>query len=330
MSLVEIIGGPQTIHAALAQASERTGADFDYLLKTAMRESSLDTQAKSSTSSASGLFQFTEQSWLGTLKKYGAELGLGRYAEAICCNANGRYVVENAAERQEILALRFDAEASALMAGAYTQESADLLENRLGRTTSEGELYIAHFLGAGGAAKLISAAEDTPSARADTLFPAAAAANKSIFYDRSGRARSAAEVYANLIGKHENTDATRLAAAAENRPLSSNSHKSVTNRPEGHFEAPAARPRPGYATRGASLPTPTYPANAGTSGTQRYGATLHLTPAVVEILASLDPIPEGRDSLRTSDRSDERRDEVRADERRERARLLPRSGFAYG
>ena len=225
--------------------------------------------------------------------------------------------------------MRFDAEASALMAGAYTQESADLLENRLGRATSEGELYIAHFLGAGGAAKLISAAEDTPNARADTLFPAAAAANKSIFMTvRTGAQRC--RVYANLIGKHENTDATRFAEAAENRLLSPNSQKSVTKRAEGHFEAPAGRARTGYATRGASLPSPSYPANAGTSGTSRYGATLHLTPAVVEILASLDPIPQGRDSLRTSDRSDERRDEARAEERRERARLLPRSGFAYG
>jgi len=336
MSLVETIGGPQTIHAALVQASQRTGADFDYLLKTAMRESSLDCQAKSTTSSASGLFQFTEQSWLGTLKKYGAELGLGRYAEAIHCNAKGRYVVENTAERQEILALRFDASASALMAGAYTQESADLLENRLGRSTSEGELYIAHFLGAGGAAKLISAAEDTPSARADMLFPAAAAANKSIFYDRSGRARSAAEVYANLVAKHQNTDTTQQADAAKNRPLSKNSHKTVTNHSGQHFEAAEGRASRGYATRGATLLPTGYAANAtygapsanSAGPASHYGSALVLSPAVVEILASLDPIPKGSATLH--ERSDERREDARAEERRERARMLPRSGFSYG
>ncbi|MEX1153292.1 lytic transglycosylase domain-containing protein [Parvibaculum sp.] len=299
-----------------------------------MRESSLDCHAKSTTSSASGLFQFTEQSWLGTLKKYGGELGLERYAEAISCNAHGRYVVENTAERQEILALRFDAGAAALMAGAYTQESADLLENRLGRSTSEGELYIAHFLGAGGAAKLISAAEETPNTRADRLFPAAAEANKSIFYDRSGRARTAAEVYQNLVSKHENVDASQQHATAKTPPLSSNSHKTVTNGREGHFEAPAARSQRGYATRGATLLSPSYAppssSGAGTSGASRYGSPLKLTPGVVEVLASLDPIPQGSATLRQSERNDERREEARAEERRERARMLPRSGFSYG
>ncbi|WP_339833029.1 hypothetical protein [uncultured Parvibaculum sp.] len=330
MSLVEIIGGPQTIHAALVHASERTGADFDYLLKTAMRESSLDHQAKSNTSSASGLFQFTEQSWLGTLKKYGAELGLGQHAAAISQTPSGRYVVENAAERQEILALRFDAKASALMAGAYTQESAGVLENRLGRSTSEGELYIAHFLGAGGAAKLISAAEETPSARADMLFPAAAAANKSIFYDRSGQARSAAEVYQNLVSKHENTDASQQQATAVPPPLSRNRHKTVINRPDGHFEGPSNRAQKGYATRGAAVLSPGLSPAAASGGASRYGAPLKLTPAVVEILASLDPIPQGSATLRDSERSEERRQEARAEERRERARLLPHSGFSYG
>ncbi|MDP2124230.1 MAG: lytic transglycosylase domain-containing protein [Parvibaculum sp.] len=338
MSLVETIGGPQTIHAALAQASERTGADFDYLLKTAMRESSLDHQAKSSTSSASGLFQFTEQSWLGTLKKYGAELGLGHHAEAISRTPSGRYVVENTAERQEILALRFDASASALMAGAYTQESAGLLENRLGRSTSEGELYIAHFLGAGGAGKLISAAENTPSARADSLFPAAAAANQSIFYDRAGRARTAAEVYQNLVSKHENADASQQHAAAKTPPLSQNSHKTVTNGRDGHFEGPAKPAQRGYATRGATMLspglsptyTPAMSSGANSGPATRYGAALKLTPGIVEVLAALDPIPQGSASLRQSERSDERREEARAEERRERARLLPRSGFSFG
>ena len=51
------------IVAALTSASRSTGADFDYLLSTAMRESSLKPQAKSKTSSASGLFQFIPGTW---------------------------------------------------------------------------------------------------------------------------------------------------------------------------------------------------------------------------------------------------------------------------
>jgi hypothetical protein len=49
---------------ALHQAATITGSDFDYLLSTATRESSLKPQAKASTSSAAGLFQFVGQAWL--------------------------------------------------------------------------------------------------------------------------------------------------------------------------------------------------------------------------------------------------------------------------
>ena len=331
MSLVENIAVQPTIASALQAASQRTGTDFDYLLKTAMRESSLDYAAKSSTSSATGLFQFTEQSWLGTMKQHGAALGLGEQAAAISQNGRGRYVVENAAERAEILALRNDPHVSALMAGAYTQDSADALENRLGREADEGELYIAHFLGAGGASKLISAAEDTPSARADLLFPAAAAANKSIFYGKNGEARSADEVYRNLVAKHEGTDATRIAELAQNARLSSNRHETVTNRSGVLTDLAGGDNRRSYATRGASLPsTGASTGTATNSQTTSYGRSpLKLTPGVVEILASLDPIPEGSETLRTERNDAREAAEERREAHRERAGLLPHSGFAY-
>ncbi|ABS64296.1 hypothetical protein Plav_2688 [Parvibaculum lavamentivorans DS-1] len=331
MSLVETIGIQPTIATALQAASQRTGTDFDYLLKTAMRESSLNCEAQSKTSSACGLFQFTEQSWLGTLKKHGEALGLGDYSASITRNANGRYVVENAAERQEILALRNDAHASALMAGAYTQDSAAHLEGRLGREVNEGELYIAHFLGAGGASKLIGAAEDTPNARADTLFPAAADANRSIFYNADGRARTVSEVYRNLVAKHENADASRMQEMAENRPLSSNRNQTVTKEKPGFTEQPAGEARRSYATRGAAALSPVsggaYP--AASTGTSVGRAPLQLTPGIVELLASLDPIPEGSETLRSGDKKNARDEAEARDERRERARMLPRSGFAY-
>lgn len=57
---VKAIAGPESVVAALRQASASTGFDFDYLLSTAMRESSLQPQAKSKSSSATGLFQFID------------------------------------------------------------------------------------------------------------------------------------------------------------------------------------------------------------------------------------------------------------------------------
>ena len=198
---------------AIAQASARTGVDFDYLLKTAQRESSLDSSAKARTSSAAGLFQFIEQTWLGMVKNHGAKYGLETEAAAITQDANGRYQVADAGTKSAILALRHDAETSSLMAAEYTQEASTVLEAGLGRSPREAELYMAHFLGAGSAARLISLAETTPQASAADTFPQAAAANRSIFYNRDGSARSAAEVVENLSSKHDGTKASPPPAA---------------------------------------------------------------------------------------------------------------------
>src|SRR5271154_376850 len=82
--------------AALQKASSATGTDFSYLLSTATRESSLKPQAQSGTSSAAGLFQFVEQTWLGLVKTYGAKYGLGSMAASIGRESNGRFFVDNA------------------------------------------------------------------------------------------------------------------------------------------------------------------------------------------------------------------------------------------
>ena len=148
-----------TVAFAIERASARTGVDFDYLMKTALRESSLNPSAKAGTSSATGLFQFIDQTWLGMVKEHGAEHGLGHYADQISQTKSGRYVVADRQIRREILALRYDAEISATMAAEYTQDSADMLRGTLGREPTGGELYAAHFLGPGGALDLIKAAK---------------------------------------------------------------------------------------------------------------------------------------------------------------------------
>src|SRR5690606_5149396 len=147
--------------------------------------------AVASTSSAAGLFQFIEQTWLQTVKTSGPALGYGQYAERIERTASGRYEVADPAERQAILALRKDPVAAAAMAGAFTQNNAALLTERLGRPPTGGELYIAHFLGPSGAVQLISAAEKNPRANAADMFPQAARANRSIFYRGGHAPRSA-------------------------------------------------------------------------------------------------------------------------------------------
>jgi hypothetical protein len=193
-----------TVTGAIRQASQATGTSFSYLLATAQVESGLNPQAGAPTSSARGLFQFVEQTWLGTIKQSGAALGYGRYADAISQTASGRYVVADPAMRQQILKLRNDPTANAVMAGAFTKANAAYLTQKLGRPPSEGELYIAHFLGAGGAARLIGLAARDPNAKAAQLFPNAAHANPSIFFDKqTGAARSLAAVRNVLTARYD-------------------------------------------------------------------------------------------------------------------------------
>jgi hypothetical protein len=217
-----------SVTGAIKQAADATGAGFSYLLATAKIESGLKPDVKASTSSATGLFQFIDQTWLQTMKESGTELGFGRYANAIDKTTSGHFVVRDPAMRATILNLRNDPGTNAAMAGALTRQNAARLRARIGRDATEGELYIAHFLGAGGASKLINAAASNPQAKAATMFPRAAAANRSIFYDKQGGARSVAGVYSTLVTKLARAmpegDATQVAAAA---PTSSNPFASL-------------------------------------------------------------------------------------------------------
>src|SRR5690349_9392966 len=147
---------------AIRNAARQTGADFQYLLATAQVESGLNPTASVSSSSAKGLFQFIDQTWLTTLKESGPAVGYGRYADAIVQTPSGHYTVPDPAMRQQIMALRDDPAANAAMAGAFTQQNAAVLRQRIGRTPSEGDLYVAHFLGAGGASQLINLANQSP------------------------------------------------------------------------------------------------------------------------------------------------------------------------
>src|ERR1700750_1373110 len=108
---------------ALRNAAAPTASAFHYLLGTAMRESSLKANAQSSTSSAAGLFQFVDQTWLGLVKTHGAKYGLGSPAGEINTTPDGRYHAASDADRQTILALKKDPQISALMAGEYAHSA---------------------------------------------------------------------------------------------------------------------------------------------------------------------------------------------------------------
>ncbi|HEY0102060.1 MAG TPA: transglycosylase SLT domain-containing protein [Brevundimonas sp.] len=184
------------VEAAIRRASNATGVDADFLVRTARRESAMNPSAKARTSSAAGLFQFIEQTWLGTVKAHGAKHGYGQYADLIYRGGDGRWRVEGSA-RNVVLDLRFDPQAASTMAAELTASNAAYLRGRSGREPGAGDLYAAHFLGPAGAAQLMDAMDRRPGASAAAIFPEAAAANRSIFY-RDGRPATVAEVHANL------------------------------------------------------------------------------------------------------------------------------------
>jgi hypothetical protein len=206
------------VAGAIKQAAASSGTSFQYLLTTAKMESDFNPTAGASTSSAHGLFQFIDQTWLATFKEAGAQIGYGGYADMISKSSDGTYSVADSTARQTIMKLRDDPAVASAMAGALTQFNSFQLTGMIGRRPSDSELYMAHFMGVGGAAKLIGNAEDNGQASAARLFPNAAAANRSIFYDRAtGRARSVSEVYSVLQQRYDSaatSSATQSAMAS--------------------------------------------------------------------------------------------------------------------
>jgi transglycosylase-like protein with SLT domain len=205
------------IAGSIRQAASTTGTSFEYLLATAKMESNFNPKASATTSSARGLYQFIDQTWLGTVKEAGSQLGYGKYADAITRSPSGNYSVSDPAARDAIMKLRDDPDAASSMAAVLTQSNSFKLTGDIGRRPTDAELYMAHFMGVGGAAKLISNAEDNPNASGARLFPNAAAANRSIFYERGGQERSVAQVYSVLTQRYDaaaNSTATRNAMAS--------------------------------------------------------------------------------------------------------------------
>jgi hypothetical protein len=172
------------VFAALRTASAKTGVGFDYLVKTAQRESNFDPNAKAGTSSATGLFQFTSETWMNMLERYGAKHGV---------STEGR-------TRTELLELRKDPRLSSMMAAELAGENAKILQKKLGRPATSAELYAAHFMGPSDAARMIEAARNNRPGAASELFPSAALANRNVFHGKDGASLTSAQLYARLTG----------------------------------------------------------------------------------------------------------------------------------
>lgn len=203
---------PQQVISSIKKASSRTGVNFAYLMQQASAESSFNPKAKAKTSSASGLYQFIESTWLSMVKKYGDKHGMGALADKI--GTNGK--VSSRDTRQEILALRNDPEKASALAAEFANENKRYLETNWGGEVGSTELYFAHFMGAGGASAFLKARDANPFQQAALIFPKAAAANRNVFYDtKTGRPKTMDEVYAFFDKKFDVKDSTMPQIAQE-------------------------------------------------------------------------------------------------------------------
>jgi hypothetical protein len=120
------------------------------------------------------------------------------------------------------------------MAAEFAADNGAHLQARLGSDPQPVDLYLAHFLGAEGATRFLDAHRDNPEQPAATLFPAAARANRSIFYRYGGVARSLADIRRNFSEKLGNAPSERpvgasmirqtVRSASQQRPLLDMAH----------------------------------------------------------------------------------------------------------
>jgi hypothetical protein len=183
-------GTPATVSPRGPAFSGTSGPASSYLDTLRGKESGGSATAQNPNSSATGIDQFTAGTWEGLRKKY-PELGL---------TPDGRTDVAQSTRAME----RFTRDNAGVLSGA-------------GVPITPGNLYVAHFLGAGGAARFIRGAINNPEAPAASFVdPKSVSANRTIFYNRDGSPKTAGQVYAERTSRFGGSGAT--AAAPEAAP----------------------------------------------------------------------------------------------------------------
>jgi peptidoglycan hydrolase CwlO-like protein/peptidoglycan hydrolase-like protein with peptidoglycan-binding domain len=185
--------------AAIRLGSMRTGVDFTYLMELAAAESSFDPTKRARKSSATGLFQFKEDTWLDMVRIHGSKYGIGSYAVQVKNSIDGagnpRPAIPDSAVHRHVLELRYNPRISALLAAEYVKYNRKRLSYSLDYEPGRTELYLTHFFGATGAISFLKVLDEEPERIAGDVFPEAASSNQNIFRSKPGRPRTVAEVY---------------------------------------------------------------------------------------------------------------------------------------
>jgi len=203
-----------------------------YMRTVAMLESGGDPRAKNSRSSAGGLFQFLESSYEGVTGRKGSG------------------------------AERFDPAKSTEAMAKFSQDQKSQMEKNLGRGVSGADLYMGHFLGAGGATKFLGAKDRDPTQSAAKFDPAAAKANPEIYFNK-GKERSMDEVYQLMTEKYRKNEASVMSG---NIPALVASITGTGTLSPGGMAGPSGVPTPVAAAPGTTAALPA--ASAATTSEQ--------------------------------------------------------------
>ena len=178
--------GWDAVKATIVAAAKMVGVDPGLMAAIAGVESGYRPTIAAPGSSAKGLFQFIGSTWAAMMKKYGPKYGINPQTPPT------------------------DARAAALLGGEYLKENQKALESKLGRPVTGTDLYMAHFLGTGGAGRFLKAPSGDPATmHVEANVPGA---NKSIFY-AGGRSRTVSEVIDLMGGKIEKAGGKNAAEA---------------------------------------------------------------------------------------------------------------------
>lgn len=166
-------GDWESYKAMIVLAAKYAGVDPAYMAATAGRESQFTSTAqpirhKKRVSSATGVYQFIDSTWVVMVQRYGAQYGI------------------------TLKTPKTDPRANALMGAEYAKENEAYLSALLNRKVQPTEMYMAHLLGASGALSIIKARS---TALAINVRPGAAAGNRSLFYKKVNGVSKPVTVY---------------------------------------------------------------------------------------------------------------------------------------
>lgn len=185
--------------AAIRLGNLRTGVEFPYLMELAAVESSFNPRAEASSTSAAGLYQFKQDTWLEAVKLHGRDYGLGQYARQVEFTVDGdgyrQPLIRDPELLQQVLDLRFNPGLSAVLAAEKVREGMRRLSGRLPREPGRADLYLTHFFGVSGAISFLEELTNNPDHIAGEIFPGPARRNRNIFQRSNRSLRTVAEVY---------------------------------------------------------------------------------------------------------------------------------------